>query len=156
MRPRPQPLLPLSHPRYKNCSRNFRRSCVPAPILPSRSTASYITSIHVVPPLCLPALGSWTRKNTASPKRNSLPWKKQVLFSPWASPLHLVPKKDGSWRPCGDYHRLNAVTIPDRYPSRTCNLSMTAWLGAPFFRRLIWSKPTIRSPSQRKTFKKLR
>jgi hypothetical protein len=34
----------------------------------------------------------------------------------WASPLHMVAKSDKSWRPCGDYVRLNKLTKHDSYP----------------------------------------
>ena len=35
--------------------------------------------------------------------------------SPLTSPLHMMQKPAGGWRPCGDYRRLNSITEADRY-----------------------------------------
>jgi hypothetical protein len=74
--------------------------------------------------------------------------------SPWASPLHLVPKKDGSWRPCGDYRRLNAVTVPDRYPLPNMQSLNDRMAGCTVFSKIAQLKPIIKSPLLKKTSKK--
>jgi len=59
----------------------------------------------------------------------------------WASPLHLVFKKNGDWGPCSDYRKLNAITQSDCYPINNiisvglCAIS--AWSNS-IFNNLAW------------------
>ena len=53
--------------------------------------------------------------------------------SPYASPVVLVRKKDGSLRVCVDFHRLSAKTIKDTYPIPRIAETLEALHGAKWF-----------------------
>ena len=56
--------------------------------------------------------------------------------SPFASPIVLVKKKDGSLRICVDYRRLNAKTFKDAFPLPRIDESLEALSGAVYFSSL--------------------
>lgn len=66
--------------------------------------------------------------------------------SPWASPLHMVKKADGSWRPCGDYRRLNVKTVPDHYPLPNITDITNELDGAKYFTKLDLLKGYFQVP----------
>ena len=56
--------------------------------------------------------------------------------SPWASPVVMVRKKDGGWRMCVDYRRLNSVTKFDCFPLPRLDEALDAFAGATVFSSL--------------------
>uniref|UniRef100_A0A183CJ15 RNA-directed DNA polymerase n=1 Tax=Globodera pallida TaxID=36090 RepID=A0A183CJ15_GLOPA len=57
-------------------------------------------------------------------------------FSPWASPIVIVPKKDGSLRFCVDYRGLNSVTVKDAFPLPNIDNTLLALGGKKVFTTL--------------------
>ena len=56
--------------------------------------------------------------------------------SPWAAPIVLVRKKDGKWRFCVDYRKLNAVTHKDAFPLPRIEETLTGLSQARWFSTL--------------------
>ena len=56
--------------------------------------------------------------------------------SPWSSPVVVVPKKEGTWRFCVDYRKLNQITEVDRYPLPRIDEMLESFRTASWFTTL--------------------
>ena len=56
--------------------------------------------------------------------------------SNWSSALHIVPKKNGELRLCGDYRALNSRTVEDRYPVPNIQEFSSQLSGCTYFSRI--------------------
>jgi len=60
----------------------------------------------------------------------------ETSTSPWASPIVLVREKDGNWRFCVDYRKLNDVTRKDSYPLPRIDDTLDRLAGMQWFSTL--------------------
>ncbi|GBM25240.1 hypothetical protein AVEN_153422-1 [Araneus ventricosus] len=56
--------------------------------------------------------------------------------SPYSSPIHFFKKSGGSWHNCGDFRRLNSITVPDRYPLPHIHDFVSGLIGKTVFSKI--------------------
>ena len=76
--------------------------------------------------------------------------------SPWASPVILKKKPDGTYRFLVDFRRLNAVTMKDAYPQPTTENLSTVWQDTASSPNSASSQAIFKFPSPRSTTRRQR
>ena len=113
------------------------------------------------PPLCQPY-----RQQNPAVRREEMTQVQQMLSSnvirpsnsPWASPVVMVRKKDGSLRFCADFRQLNAATIKDVHPLPRIDDLLDALHGAKWFSTLdlksgYWQVPISEQDNEKTAFR---
>ena len=111
----------------------------PSSLPPERYCDHHIALVHVAQPVNTRPYKYAPVQKTEIEKQLSDMLKNGTIrpsSSPYASPVLLVKKKDGSWRFCVDYRHLNNITVKNKHPLPIVDELIDQLAGARWFSKL--------------------